>query len=167
MVRFPRGLTHTRTRINRSHLIVGNGWSLLDPGTNNLLMRLSLDISVPGDGFTVLELFKNHHVLYRIVLSEELKQSGVSLDKLVNLFISKMAVEASVNVKMTAVDTHILPEQDVTNPNIIVLWLEDTPIAEFEVLGETIDDVTITTELNGPTIHLQAMTAIKTALAIH
>lgn len=159
-----KGLQQTRTRLTRSHLECGTGFTLKDPQTHKPLMELTTSLFSPGHGYVVLELFKEHDVLYRVWLSDELLNSEVTLDKLIKLFINKLAMETHLATRLKAIDTHVDIETDEDEENVVLLWLDDTCIAEFTLYDTTGNDVDIHTDLQGRTIKIQVADIFRRAM---
>lgn len=154
-MQMPKGMQQTRTRIQRARLFCGTGFSLVDGLTRKPIMELSTALFPLADGFVLLRLFEGHDVLYRVILSEELKQCEVGLDKLVMMFISKLAMETHLAARLTDLDSQIDVEEDQDEENVVLLWLGDTLIGEFIVNGDSLDDVEIYTDLQGKIIRFQ------------
>lgn len=164
-MQMPKGMQQTRIRIQRATLKCGVGFSLIDPGTRRTLIELKPMITHKGDGFVLLQPFKDHDVLYQMFLSDELKDCEVSHDKLIRMFIRKLAMETSIAARLIAIDKKIDVEIARDEENVILLWLEGTCIAEFTANGEAVEDVTITTGLQGSTIRVQLANVFKQVMS--
>jgi hypothetical protein len=149
-----KGLQQTRTRLTRSHLECGTGFTLRDPHSHKPLMELTTDLFAPGHGYVALQLFTEHDILYRLWLSDELLNSEVTPDKLIKLFINKLAMETHLAVRLSAIDTRIDVEPDLDEENVVLLWLGNVCIAEFVVYEEE-GQVDIYTDLQGSMVKIQ------------
>lgn len=159
-----KGLQQTRTRLTRAHLECGDGFLLKDAQSQKPLLELTTSLTAPGHGYVVLELFKAHDVLYRIWISDELLNSEVTLDKLIKLFINKLAMETALAARLKAIDSHIDIETDEDEENVVLLWLDDTCIAEFTINNADATDVDIHTDLQGRTIKIQVADIFRRAI---
>ncbi len=151
----PKGMQQTRNRIQRATLTCGTGYILQDGITRKPIMELSTVLFPPQDGYVLLRLYSGHDVIYRIVLSDELKQCEVDTEKLIKMFISKLAMETKLAVRLSEFDTQIDVEADEDEENVILMWLGNTLIGEFVVSGEDIESVEINTDLQGEIIRYQ------------
>ena len=159
-----KGLQQTRTRLTRAHLECGTGFTLKDPQSQKPLMELTTSLFSPGHGYVVLELFKEHDVLYRVWLSDELLNSEVTLDKLIKLFINKLAMETALAARLKAIDSHVDIETDEDEENVVLLWLEGICIAEFTLHDAEATNVDIHTDLQGRTIKIQVADIFRRAM---
>lgn len=154
-MQMPKGMQQTRTRIQRARLFCDTGFTLVDGLTRKPIMELSTALFPLADGYVLLRLFEGHDAMYRVILSDELKQCEVGLDKLVSMFISKLAMETHLAVRLTDLDSQIDVEVDQDEENVVLLWLGDTLVGEFIVSGDSVDDVEIYTDLQGQIIRIQ------------
>lgn len=164
MVRFPRGIQQTRLRLLSSCLFFGDGYRFVDSMSRKTLLELKIDIiPVPPDGYAVLELFGQHHVIYSLFVSDELKGSGVSIEKIIDIAVDKISHETKCEARVFAVGCKIDidHETDPDGTDTVVMWLQDVPIADFIVVEseadtkETIESIQVITPLKGPTIRFQ------------
>jgi len=152
----PKGIQQTRTRLNLSVLMQSEErFTLKDASSGKPLIDLSTSLYAPGHGYIVIRLFSGYDVLYRVWLSDEILNSEVTLDKLIKLVISKLAMETHLALRLIAFDTKIDVEMDPDEENVIVLWLDNTALGDFEVTGETIEYVKVSTDLQGSMIKIQ------------
>lgn len=154
-MQMPKGMQQTRTRIQRARLFCDTGFTLMDAVTRKRIMELSTALFPVADGYVLLKLFEGHDALYRVILSDELKQCEVGLDKLVKMFISKLAMETHLAVRLTDLDNRIAIELDKDEENVALMWLGETLIGEFIVNGDSLEDVEISTDLQGQIIRIQ------------
>lgn len=161
----PKGMQQTRNLITRATLKCGAGFSLVDPRTRRTLIEFKPLVSQEGDGYVILQPFEGNDVLYQLFLSDELRDCEVSHDKLIRMFLRKLAMETSMAARLIAVSDKIDIEMASDEENVILMWLEGTCIAEFSVTGESVADVKITTSLLGSTIRIQLANIFRQVLS--
>lgn len=160
-----KGLQQTRVRLTRAHLVCDTGFTLMDPTSRKPLIELSTSLFSPGHGYVILQLFSQHDVLYRLWLSDELINSEVTPDKLLKLFINKLAMETHLAVRLKAIDTRIDVELVAEDEeNVVELWLAELCVGEFVTHGESAEDIEIHTELQGSMIKIQIADIFRRAL---